>query len=805
MLLSRHSNEPLLCNPGLRPILFYLYQIMDILTLDTETYYSTDFSLSKMQTDAYIKDDRFETIGVSVAVNDIPPVWFSGTEEETLDWLHQYNWSNSAVRCHNTMFDGFILSYRYGIRPKLWMDTLGQGRMLRPYLASHSLAKLAKHFGLPDKGTEVINALGKRRADFSPRELEAYGDYCKHDTWLCRELGRRMDAFTPPLYARLIDMTVRMFTEPVLVGKQDLMQELYTNEVARKDALMALADVARDTIMSNDKFAAALENLGVTPPTKVSPTTGKFTWAFAKTDEAFTDLQEHDDSEVQALVAARLGTKTTIAETRALKFLEMSRRGPLPVYLNFWGAKVTGRYSGGNSANYQNLPARGPSAGLRMAIEAPEGHSIIVGDSSNIELRTNMALAGQHDVLDKIRNGVDLYCDFASTLSGRIVTKRDKPERLLGKLACIAEGQLVLTDSGLVPIEQIKLQHRVWDGVEFVSTDGVIYKGERDVIEYDGLTATPDHEVCLGNGTWRQLKDAADKAESIATTGRGGEAIRFLGGCERGDKGRQTHQRPMSMWHSGADCGTSARGGQGQAQELEGHRGAPSRARVYDIVNAGPRHRFTVSDKLVSNCLGLGYGAGAAGFVEMVRIARRNDPTIPQVDLSRAHEIVRVYRSVHHKVVDQWKYFEEVVLPDIAAGCDMIRVDVNGWFVTQNDGFGRPGEPGVMYNDLKWDGKEWTYQAGRNRSRIFGPKGVENLSQHMAMCVVMWQTARINERYPVKLSVHDEAVIVVPDADVPAARAYMEECLAMAPQWCRAILPVACETGVGKSYGNAKS
>ena len=147
-----------------------------------------------------------------------------------------------------------------------------------------------------------------------------------------------------------------------------------------------------------------------------------------------------------------------------------------------------------------------------------------------------------------------------------------------------------------------------------------------------------------------------------------------------------------------------------------------------------------------------------------------------------------------------------VILPDIGNGCSLINVDVNGWFITQNDGFGRPGEPGVMYHDLRYEprSKEWTYQMGKQRVRIFGPKVVENLSQHAAMRIVMWQTARINAKYPVKLSVHDEACVVVPDEKVEAARAYMEECLAMAPKWCRGFIPVACETGVGPSYGSAK-
>ena len=155
---------------------------MDILTVDFETFYSSEFSLTKMQTDAYILDRRFEVIGVCVAVNDDEPEWFSGTYEETQRWLNRYDWRHSAARCHNTMFDGFILTQKFGIRPFLWMDTVAQARMLHPWLTSHSLASMAKFYKLPDKGTAVVDALGKRREDFTPEQLQEYADYCMHDT-----------------------------------------------------------------------------------------------------------------------------------------------------------------------------------------------------------------------------------------------------------------------------------------------------------------------------------------------------------------------------------------------------------------------------------------------------------------------------------------------------------------------------------------------------------------------------------------------------------------------------------------------
>lgn len=321
---------------------------METITLDFETFYDRDYSLSKMRTEEYILDERYETIMVDIKLNNNHTV-IMGTEDEIKQQLHDFcDWSKYAVRAHHVHFDGFILAHRYGIKPALWKCTLSQARMLHPHLRSHSLANLAKHFKLQDKGSAVHNMLGKRLLDMTNDEVRDYITYCAGDVDICEQLGEMFDKLTPPLEMYLIDMTVRMFTEPMFVGDTDLIKDLLYREIERKRELMELAELERDVIMSSEKFAERLRELGVEPPMKISPRTDKKTYAFAKTDKAFTNLLEHDDDRVVAVVAARLGAKTTIAETRTQRFLDMSREGRLPVYLNFWGAKTTGRYSGGN-------------------------------------------------------------------------------------------------------------------------------------------------------------------------------------------------------------------------------------------------------------------------------------------------------------------------------------------------------------------------------------------------------------------------------------------------------------------------
>lgn len=420
---------------------------MDIVTLDFETYYDKEYSLKKVPTEAYIRDSRFQVIGVGVRVNDDEPVWYSGSKWRK--FLGGIDFANSALLAHNTMFDAAILFWRGGFRPKVLLDTLSMAKAIHGPDQSVSLAALAKLYGLQNKGVEVHNAIGKRRDDFSADELSAYGDYCVTDVMLTHQLFHIMCREFPPKELKLIDSTLRMFVEPRLVldtgglrahlnnvrhAKQDLLNALDPKHQPNTHAAMAFRVIFPDGIdkkdlMSNPKFAGLLESLGATVPKKVSRTTGKETYAFAKTDKAFVDMVEHENPAVAALVSARLGTKSTIEETRTAGLLEASVRGNMPVQLSYYGAK-TGRWSGAGGLNFQNLPKKSP---LMSMIRAPDGYSIISADLSNIELRVGLWLAGEHARLNALRDGLDLYKDFAAGVFGVEYAAVDKTQRFIGK------------------------------------------------------------------------------------------------------------------------------------------------------------------------------------------------------------------------------------------------------------------------------------------------------------------------------------------------------------------------------------
>jgi len=411
-----------------------------IITVDFETYYSREYSLSKMTTEEYIRGDEFEVIGVGVKVNDQKTEWFSGTKAETQEFLNQYDWANALLLAHNTAFDGAILSWYFGIKPKGWLDTLCMARAVNGVDTSAALANLAKKYELGEKGTEVINALGKRRSNFNREEMDSYGAYCRNDVDLTYSLFQILSDGFPARELKVIDCTLRMFTHPALTLDLPLLEQHLHDVKVKKEKLLEAAAANKDDLMSNDKFADLLKRLGVDPPRKTSTTTGREAWAFAKTDEGFKELASHPDPRVQTLVAARLGNKTTLEETRTQRFIDIAKRGRMPVPLKYYAAH-TGRWGGDDKVNLQNLPARGNNAGkLKNAIRAPKGYVIIDADSSQIEARTVAWLAGQTDLVDAFEKGEDVYKIMASAIYAKEVDEITKDERFVGKTTILGAG-----------------------------------------------------------------------------------------------------------------------------------------------------------------------------------------------------------------------------------------------------------------------------------------------------------------------------------------------------------------------------
>jgi DNA polymerase len=314
------------------------------------------------------------------------------------------------------------------------------GRALHGVEVGGSLKALAERYGIGQKGTEVLNAIGKRRLNFSEDDLARYGDYCINDVELTYKLFNKMARKFPKQELKIIDLTLRMFLEPILELDTQLLEGHLRDVQAKKERLLLDCAADRADLMSNQKFAELLRGFGVEPPMKISTTTGKEALAMAKSDEGFKALAEHPDYRVQALVAARLGTKSTLEETRTQRFMEIASRGALPVPIRYYAAH-TGRFGGDDKINLQNLPSRGANANqLKKAIVAPKGYVVIDADSAQIEARVLAWLAEQNDLVEAFALGKDVYKKMASAIYAIPEEDVTKDQRFVGKTTILGAG-----------------------------------------------------------------------------------------------------------------------------------------------------------------------------------------------------------------------------------------------------------------------------------------------------------------------------------------------------------------------------
>lgn len=431
----------------------------EIVALDFETYYDDEYTLRKMSTSEYVRDKRFEAISVAIIRKGEREVYFG---KKIAPALNKIKWDKVALLCHHTQFDGLILSHVFGHLPRYYMDTLSMARGLHPRFERNDLATVAARYNVVNKLT-MPDFKGKHERDLTPADRKAISEYNLRDVDATIEIFEKMVVEMPDMEMDLIDVTVRMFADPVLCldvkaakiehkREQDERREAISKSGALAYAAKLNAEgklelpklkkgeaLTDERVLSSNKvFPELLRDLGVDPPMKVSKTTGKVAPALAKSDEEFTDLMSHPDDAVRALVSGRLAAKSTTGETRAARLLKSAEGGKrLPVYLNYCGAHTT-RWSGGDKMNWQNLKKKG---GIRRTIKAPPGYQIVVVDSSQIEVRVLAWLAGETWLLEAFRNGQDPYLIFGSEVYGFPINKKDHPlERFISKSCVLGLG-----------------------------------------------------------------------------------------------------------------------------------------------------------------------------------------------------------------------------------------------------------------------------------------------------------------------------------------------------------------------------
>lgn len=443
---------------------------MDICTADAETFYASDFSLSSITTEAYIRSPRFEEILWGIKWNDQPAFWVL-PERAAQFFKTEVDWASTALCCHHSHFDALILSHHHGIKPAMHIDTLSMARVLDGPKAGNSLYDLCIRHNIGTKGDYVTTAKGKHLADFTRDELQKYGDYCVNDCEKTYLLAQKFLAQMPLDELKVIDLVIRMFTEPCFVGDEAKLRNAVVSERQRKiDILRALGlicpkcagtgqkpdmltaampckhcdgmGIDKKTIGSNEKLRTLFRAAGCEPETKTSPTTGEQILAFAKTDPAMQALLEDEDEQVRMLAEARIAVKSNIIETRAERFADAASRGLMPAYLSY-GAAHTFRLGGGDSMNWQNLSGhnekRPEMSVVKASVGAPPGFKCVRTDSSQGEARIAAWNAGQLDLVEAFRRGDDVYSAHASTVFGRSVDrKRVKEDFIPGQIGKVS-------------------------------------------------------------------------------------------------------------------------------------------------------------------------------------------------------------------------------------------------------------------------------------------------------------------------------------------------------------------------------
>ena len=649
-----------------------------IVTIDFETVWDrkTGYSLSMMTTEEYIRHEQFHAFGACVRVygSGEPIEWVRG--RELRERLLRYDWGRTAILAHNAQFDVSILEWEYDIHPGFIFDTLSMARALRGVEVGNSLARLASAFGLPEKGTAVYNTEGLTR--LSQATEDELAEYCKHDVYLCEQIFERLVEGYPAKELRLIDMTLKMYTRPVLCLDSGMLVNALHEEKEKREALLQRLGVDEAVLASNPKFAATLEALGIPAPRKISKTTGKSTLALAKNDAMFQALLNGENEDVSLLCEARLAVKSTTERTRAQRFLDISRRGPLPVPLSYYGAG-TGRWtaSKGSAINMQNLK-RGSF--LRKSIMAPHGHSIVVGDLSQIEPRVLAWLADYDELLGIFKAGGDPYATFGAQMFNIPgLTKESHPDlRQSAKSALLGAGyglgwasfaaQLLVGFLGAPPVRYTK---------EFAKTLGVTSEAAAKFLEW------PENVTKL----------------------------------------------------------------------------------------AEIPHVCTMTE-LVIHCLA-------------------------------AKAIIDKYRSTAEPVVTLWDLFGNLIQYSLYEGNEYQHKCVTfkkGEIVL-------PSGMSLLYPDLK-PGKDdkgrlqWTY--GRDGTKLYSGKITNNVTQGVARCVMTDGMLRTAKKYFVAGTVHDEQIVVVPDAEVAEAKTWVLAQMVVEPKYMPGI-PLAADGGAHKRYRLAKN
>ncbi|WP_288935343.1 DNA polymerase, partial [uncultured Acidaminococcus sp.] len=574
---------------------------------------------------------------------------------------------------------------------------------------------LIRYFCVPCKETKTNGGRTRNLPRHAPDKWNLFKSYNKRDVEVEMAIQERLQKYPVP------DQVWEEYHQDQEINDRGIAIDL---ELARQ--AVAMDAKSRESLMAALKEKTGLEN-----PNSVLQMLGWLEARGLKTDSLGKKQVKEMLKTAQEPLRSVLQLRQKLAKSSVKKYqaMEMTacQDGRARGMFQFYGANRTGRFAGRHiqlqnlvrntipdlseardlvrQGNYEALELLYDSVPdvlsqlIRTAFVPREGMKFVVSDFSAIEARVISWMAGEKWKSAAFAAGKDIYCSTASQMFGVPVVKHGvngdlRQKGKIAELACIAEGQLVLTDHGLIPIEKVTMEDRVWDGENWVHHDGVVYRGEREVMRYAGLLATPDHLVYV-----------EEKVEHVP----------FQAAAENG-------------YHLRRLCSSI----------VIRYGDPPARASVYDILNAGPHHRFTVSDCLVHNC---GYG----GSVGALKAMGAMDMGIPEEELG---PLVQSWRSANPHIVDFWWQVDGAIKTAIK---QRIPVQVNNLrffcksgmlfielpsgrrlsYVKPRIGENQFGGESVTYEGIG-STKKW------ERLESYGPKFVENIVQGTARDILCY-------------------------------------------------------------------
>ena len=763
---------------------------------DTETFSEVD--IGKCGSYRYIEDNSTEVLLLTYAFGDEPVKCadLASGDPWPEEFLAAYDDPDTLLIAHNCsgfewpLFNRFL----HPLPPERYFDTMhlaaqcglpqslgGAGEAIG---LTEEQAKikdgraLIRYFCTPCKPTKSNGQRERNLPEHDPEKWTRFKEYAVRDVEAMRTIYHHLEQWMPDAAERRFwALDARINAHGVRIDRK-----LATNAVLMdaKNKEELTAEAIALTGMENPKSVSQIKSWLYDQEGKEFPSLNKKVLA-----DVIPALKSEDAKQFMAL-------RTELSKSSTAKYNAMLRSmSPKDDHVRgcfrFYGANRTGRFAGA-LVQFQNLSknydanldgmrelvkgghytalkalydgvADPLSQLVRTAIIPEEGHKILVADFSAIEARVTAWFAGEEWKLQAFREGQDIYCATASQMFHVPVVKHGingelRQKGKVAELACIAEDELVLTDRGLVPIQNVTLSHRVWDGREWVAHDGVVCRGEKEVVTYGGLTATPDHMVFIeGSDRPVQFGDAAARGARLLQSGAGGADV--LGVKPTDDLTRRE-------------------------------------SRVYDIIDAGTRHRFTVSGVLVHNC---GYGGG----VNALKAFGADKMGMTDEEMQ---DVVDKWRDSNANVAAWWKTMENAAVRAVARQVETVD-KIGGitfsyengvlfmklpsgrrlayWGAAYGESRFQPGRKTLSYMGVNQQTKKWS------RVETWGGKLVENAVQATARDVLREAMFALDEQgYQVIAHVHDECIVTEP---ITSGRTYEDMAKTMCPDipWAKGL------------------